>query len=324
MDNTLYLSDNLNVLREGIPKASVDLVYLDPPFKSNRNYNITCSGKAAKAEAQAFTDNWSWDDITNESYNDLLKTAPRKVSQCIRALHQILGKCDMLAYITMMTPRLVELHRVLKPSGSIYLHCDHNASHYLKLVMDVIFGRGNFQNEIIWGYRTGGATKKRWSKKHDVILFYSRSAKFNFNCEKDRIYYEKPFFTNQQDENGKYYADVLPVDWWIIPAVINVSSERIGYPTQKPVALLERIIKASSNNGDVILDPFCGCGTTLVTAESMHRRWIGIDIETKAIEFTIKRLYETFGKKVKFNSFGKNNSSQSTLGLKTAFPVSSN
>jgi len=151
-------------------------------------------------------------------------------------------------------------------------------------MLDEIFGEENFQNEIIWAYRTGGATKRRWSRKHDSIYFYTKTNKYTFNLTKERIYYDKPFFSPQQDEQGRWYADVLPIDVWEIPAVINVSKERVGYPTQKPEALLEKIIKASSNKDDVVLDAFCGCGTTIAVAQRLGRKWIGIDISPTAIK----------------------------------------
>lgn len=213
------------------------------------------------------------------------------------------GKCDKIFglswdclndYLNWIRPILYELHRVLKNTGSIYLHCDPTASHYLKIIMDNIFGVENFQNEIVWCYRSGGATKKRFSRKHDVLLFYAKDVnKCRYNCIKERVYYEKPFFNPEQDEQGRYYADVLPVDWWTdVQPVLNLSKERTEYPTQKPLALLERIIKASSNRGDVVLDPFCGSGTTIVSAQKLGRQWIGIDINHECRKIIIRRLEE--------------------------------
>lgn len=284
-ENTIYCGDNLEVLKDfpGGEDGEVDLIYIDPPFFSGRNYDILFKDPEAvklygkikggnKGESIAFTD----------MFDNKLKN-----------------------YLEYMRKRIKALYRVLKPTGSFYLHCDWHASHYLKIECDKIFGgwdeddekkainenkkeeynwaciekgrKNNFQNEIIWCYRTGGATKKRFSRKHDIIFFYSKTKNYNFNSIKDRIYYDKAFFNPKIDENGKYYADVLPVDFWEIPAVINVSKERCGYPTQKPEKLLEKIIKASSNEGDIVLDAFCGCGTTLEVAKRLKRKFIGID-----------------------------------------------
>ncbi|MDP8239858.1 MAG: site-specific DNA-methyltransferase [Candidatus Hatepunaea meridiana] len=251
--NKLFCGDNLDFLVE-MERESVDLIYVDPPFFSNRNYEITWGDEA---EITSFKDKWE-------------------------------GGVNV--YVDWMKQRVMELHRVLKPTGSFYLHCDWHAGHYLKVMCDEVFGQSNFQNENIWCYRTGGASKKRWSRKHDSIYFYTKSGNYSFKPIKERIYYKKPFFTDKKDDQGRYYADVLPVDWWEIKAVINVSKERINYPTQKPEALLERIIKASSNEGDLILDAFCGCGTSLAVAQKLRRRWIGIDVLPSAIAFTIKRL----------------------------------
>ena len=182
------------------------------------------------------------------------------------------------------------MHRVLKPTGSLYLHCDPTASHYLKIVLDTVFGKDAFRNEIIWGYRTGGASKKHWSRKHDTILFYAKP-KYKHNAMKERIYYDKKFFTDTVDETGKYYADVYVRDVWEdIKPLINTSKERTGYPTQKPLALLERIITASCVEGGVVLDPFCGGGTACVMAERLGRRWVGMDIEPRAVDLLAKRL----------------------------------
>ena len=193
-----------------------------------------------------------------------------------------------MAYLVFMAPRLAEMQRVLKLTGSLYLHCDVRMSHYLRLLLDAAFGRENFRNEIVWAYRTGGAGKKQFSRKHDVILFYSASKSYTFHPQYERVRYAKPFFNAQQDEQG-YYADVLLRDVWDIPAVINVSKERTGYPTQKPIELLERIIRASSNEGDLVLDPFCGSGTTLVAALALNRRALGVDANADAIEIARDR-----------------------------------
>lgn len=298
-NRTLYFGDNLDILRDKIPDECIDLVYLDPPFNSKKDYNIIFSGKDGKSDAQvtAFEDTWDWTKPeTQMAFEELIGVKSSKteisgkVTDMIIGFEKILGKSGLMAYLTMMTIRLIELRRVLRSTGSIFLHCDPTASHYIKIAMDVIFGEKLFQNEIVWCYRTGGASKQRFSQKHDIILFYSKTNKYKFNSIKERIYYEKPFFDTKQDENGKYYADVLPVDFWEIPAVINMSKERLGYPTQKPEALLERIIKAASNEGDIVLDPFCGCGTTVAVAERFNRQWIGIDITTLATGIIKKRM----------------------------------
>lgn len=239
--NLIYCGDNLEVLAK-FPEKSIDLIYADPPFFSNKNYEIIWGNGA---EMKVYEDRW---------------------------------KGGINVYIEWMKERLWQGYRVLKDTGSMYLHCDWHASHRLRIAMDEIFGEKNFQNEIIWAYRTGGVSKRRFGRKHDTILFYAKGTEHTFNIEKERIYYNKPFFTSNADEQGRYYADVLMRDVWEIPAVINVSKERLGYPTQKPEALLKRIILASSNKGDIVLDPFCGCGTTLVVAHQLGRKWIGIDV----------------------------------------------
>ena len=253
IENKIICGDNLEVLQQ-IPDNSIDLIYIDPPFFSNRHYEeIWHDG----AEVRSFEDRW---------------------------------KGGINQYLNWMESRLRQLHRILKDTGSVYLHCDWHAGHYLKVLMDSIFDNKNFMNEIVWCYRTGGASKEHFSRKHDTIFFYSRSNKKTFNPIKERIYYEKPFFSPKVDDQGRYFADVLPVDWWEIPAVINISKERVGYPTQKPEALLERIINASSNEGDIVLDAFCGCGTTIAVAHKLKRNWIGIDVSPNACRLIQQRL----------------------------------
>jgi DNA modification methylase len=237
-----------------VANESVDLIYLDPPFFSNKNYEIVWGNGY---ELKAYEDRW---------------------------------KGGIENYIAWMEPPLRECHRVLKPTGSLYLHCDWHANAHLRILLDTIFGEMRFLNEIVWCYRTGGATKKRFSRKHDNIFFYSKSGEYTFNSEKERVYYDKPFFCDQKDEQGRYYADVLPVDFWEIPAVINVSKERLGYPTQKPEALLERIIRASSNEGDIVLDPMAGGGTTVAVAQRLKRKWIAIDVSPLACKMMSDRL----------------------------------
>ncbi len=295
--NILYYGDNLEILRKYIPDNSIDLVYLDPPFNSKKDYNILFKengGVESEAQIKAFTDSWHWTQIAQDTYHEIVTKGPLKVGKLIGALYDSIGGNDVMAYLVMMTIRLVELHRVLKPTGSLYLHCDPTASHYLKLVLDQIFGPANFRNEILWTYRTGGASKRHFARKHDTIFFYTKSSKYTFNPQKERIYYEKPFFNPQKDAEGRYYADVFMRDCWEIRAVINVSKERLGYDTQKPLALLERIIQASSNEGDVVLDPFCGCGTAVVAAQKLNRRWIGIDVTHLAINLMRNRLKDSF------------------------------
>ncbi len=297
--NKIYYGDNLEIMKKYIKDDSIDLIYLDPPFNSNKAYNIIYkdpTGKSSEAQVKAFDDTWSWTEDIQSAYNLLITDSSLNpiISSTIKAFYDMVGKTSLMSYIVMMTIRLMEMKRVLKHTGSIYLHCDPTASHYLKIIMDNIFGTENFQNEIVWCYRTGGATKRRFSRKHDVLLFYSKNKDFFFKCNKDREYYDKAFFSPKMDSEGRYYADVLPVDWWIIPAVINVSKERTGYPTQKPEKLLEKIIKASCPKDGIVLDPFCGCATTLTIAEKLNRRWIGIDITYLAINVLKQRFRNEF------------------------------
>lgn len=256
--NKLVCNDNLEELAK-LPKASVDLIYIDPPFFTHKQYEVVWGDEA---EIRSYKDRWE-------------------------------GGVEH--YISWLKPRVQAMYETLKKTGSFYLHCDWHANAHIRIMLDEIFGKENFQNEIIWAYRTGGATKKRWSRKHDTIFFYTKSKKYTFNLSKERIYYKKPFFSPNQDEQGRWYSDVLPVDVWTIPAVINVSKERVGYPTQKPEKLLERIIKASSNKGDVVLDAFCGCGTALAVAQKLGRKWIGIDISPTAIKVIERRLKKGLG-----------------------------
>ncbi len=296
--NVLYYGDNLDILRRYVKDETIDLVYLDPPFKSNQNYNVLFkeqNGSRASAQVEVFKDTWQWDLQSSRYFVEIVESGG-KVSQVMQAFRTFLGECDMLAYLSMMAPRLIELRRVLKPSGSIYLHCDQTASAHLRLLMDAVFDPRNLQNEIIWGYRTGGVSKRRFARKHDTILFYGKSDLPKFSPMKERIYYDKPFFTTEQDDDGRFFADVYIRDVWDdVKPVINVSAERLEYPTQKPEALLERIIEASSNEGDTVLDPFCGCGTTVAVAHRLKRRWIGIDITHLATTLIKHRLQTAFG-----------------------------
>jgi DNA modification methylase len=280
-NSELRIGDNLALLA-ALPDASVDLIYADPPFNSGHAYYTT--GK--RADGPSFQDSWQWDAA---AYAAALVTCPARLADALRAIASVAGESADTAYCTFVAPRLAQCARVLTPQGSLYLHGDTRMSHYLRLLLDALFGRANFRNEIAWAYRTGGAGKRHWSRKHDAILFYSASARYTFHPQYERIRYRKPFFNASRDDQG-YYADVLLRDVWDIPAVINVSAERSGYPTQKPLALLERIVVASSNPGDCVLDPFCGSGTTLLAAHKHGRRWIGFDANAEAIAVARKRL----------------------------------
>jgi site-specific DNA-methyltransferase (adenine-specific) len=303
--NKLYYGDNLDILR-GYPPASVDLIYLDPPFNSNRDYNVIFrdeSGNRSDAQQFAFEDTWHWGPRAEKHFAFLTNTqihrgrVPTGVSTLIDAVRRVWGENQMTAYLVEMTVRLVELHRVLKPTGSLYLHCDPTASHYLKLVLDAIFGATRFQNEIIWWYHDpSGKSVTRFMRKHDVIFFYA-GEKHTFNVDAVRTPYAES--TAQAGRRGtisfgrptKTHAlGRLPEDVWEIPIVNSMAKERVGYPTQKPLALLEKIVLASSNPGDTVLDPFCGCGTALDAAQKHGRRWVGIDITYLAIGVVRRRL----------------------------------
>jgi len=294
--NQLLLGDNLMLLRQ-LYQESVDLIYLDPPYNSKRIYFSTFGGNKKKA----FDDNWSWGPEQVRWLNDI-NDRNKNVWCLLNCLMKTFKRNDGLpAYLVAMTVRLIEMHRVLKSTGSIYLHVDPTASHYLKLVMDQIFGGGNFRNEIIWQYRTGGASKDRWAQKHDVILFYAKSKNMSFNPQRDKCYTRsksrKPGVVNYgagtaeffEDEGGVYNM-VIARDVWDIPYINSQSAERLGYPTQKPLSLLERIIQASSNEGDVVLDPYMGSGTTIEAAAKLGRNWIGMDLNEESLTITKKRI----------------------------------
>jgi site-specific DNA-methyltransferase (adenine-specific) len=367
MHNTLYYGDNLAILRKYIADASVDLIYLDPPFNSNRSYSVLFKnegGAASEAQVQAFDDTWHWGQPAEDTYLALVTQGSSPVANMIAAMRQFIGTNQMMAYLVMMAARLVELHRVLKPTGSLYLHCDPTASHYLKVVLDTIFGVENYRNELIWKRTSAHANvSQKFGVVHDVILFYSASESVTWNQQ--HTPYEPEYvdtFFDQVDESGRRYArrdltasmqrasvgqiytwkgitpppsrcwamakdrmdelerqgrihwpkkaggmprlKLYPEDlpgvpmqdiWTDIKTMHNLSAERLGYPTQKPVALLERIIAASSNEGDIVLDPFCGCGTTIAAAQKLNRRWIGIDITNLAISLQKYRLKDAFG-----------------------------
>jgi DNA modification methylase len=358
--NLLYYGDNLDVMRLHIKDETVDLVYLDPPFNSNTNYNVLFAekdGSKAASQIQAFSDTWTWSQESESVYAEIV-TAGGRVADCLQAFRTFLGECDMLAYLVMMAPRLVELRRVMKPAASIYLHCDPTASHYLKMLMDAVFEPANFQNEIIWKRTSSHNDTMRWAQIHDTILFYAARG-FTWNpvfLAHDPEYVEN--FYRFTDERGRYRLDHIirsasmgprpnlsyeykgyKPEWgwrtvrdklealdrderisWSktgrpylkrylheqdgtpissivadIPPLSGAAAERLGYPTQKPVSLLERIINASSNPGDVVLDPFCGCGTTIAAAQALGRLWIGIDITHLAITLIKQRLKDSFG-----------------------------
>ncbi|CAA9321766.1 MAG: Type III restriction-modification system methylation subunit [uncultured Chloroflexia bacterium] len=366
--NTLFYGDNLNILREHIPAGSIDLVYLDPPFNSSRNYNVLFRDKRGESEAQiaAFEDTWHWGPDAERTYHELVMTATPRVSHTIGSLREIVGQTSpMMAYLVMMAARLVELHRVLKPTGSLYLHCDPTASHYLKIILNTIFDPRNFRNEIIWKRtNTHNDARRKYGDVSDAIFFYTKSGRYTFNVqhtghseeyiktfyrhvdENGRRYrlgdmsspnprpnltydykgYKPPaygrrvsrekmeeldiagrlYFPKKQDGRIqlKRYLDEMtgnPVGtvWDDILPVQAQADERLGYPTQKPLALLERIIQTSSNPGDVILDPFCGCGTTVAAAQKLGRNWIGIDITHLSIALLKNRLEGMFGIKPK-------------------------
>jgi len=339
--NTLYYGDNLKILREYLADDSIDLIYLDPPFNSDRNYNVLFkdeSGADSAAQIRAFDDTWHWDNAAVETYHELISTAAPHIVGMIAAFHDFIGTNQMMAYLVMMTARLIELHRVLKPTGSLYLHCDPSASHYLKVVLDSIFGMTHYRNEITWKRTTNTGSSKSISKHYpsnaDIILFYTKGEEYFFKHARAEYSEKYKARFTKHDERGFYYLDnlktyskerlqqliednrveytsggkpriknylhegegvILDNIWIDIPPLNSQAQERLGYPTQKPVTLLERIIAASSNEGDVVLDPFCGCGTAIHAAQKLKRRWIGIDVTHLAIALQKYRLKDAFG-----------------------------
>ncbi len=305
----LYHGDNLHTLRQYIPDESVDLLYADPPFNSQTDYK------------NAFTDIWCWNAESEAAYAAVQKLH-KPVSILLTAFRQTFGNSHKTAYLTMMTIRFLELHRVLKPAGRFYLHCDPTASHYLKVLLDAIFDEKNYQNEIVWGYKTGGTPQRNtaFARKHDIIHFYTKSGKPDTDVyakpPKQKSYV--PTLPEPHTQSGKRlgvkrdelekYRYVQMRDWWVdtglipeddIRPLFRNNKERLGYPTQKPLKLLVRIITASSREGDIVLDAFCGSGTTLHAAQQLNRRWIGIDSAATAIAITKARLEGTFGIPVK-------------------------
>lgn len=361
--NTLFYGDNLAVLREHVRDDSVDLIYLDPPFNSNATYNIlfrSPEGHNSDAQIEAFEDTWHWNDRAAFAFDAVMRSGNTAAAELLRAMRGFLGENDMMAYLAMMAVRLLELHRVLKPTGSLYLHCDPTASHYLKLLLDGVFGIENYRNEVVWRRTTSHNSARRYGKVADTILFYTKSDSFVWNDIRTE-YSEAQMARYHDDGDGRLYrAENLTADrrnsnsgkfewrgttpppsrgwaysldqleqWWAdgriltrrdgsprmdglkvyleglagqklqsiwidIPRIGNTSQERLGYPTQKPLALLERIIAASSNPGDLVLDPFCGCGTAVHAAQKLGRSWLGIDVTHLAISLIEKRMKDAF------------------------------
>ncbi len=373
--NILYYGDNLDVLRQHVPDESVDLVYLDPPFNSNASYNVLFaeqSGEQSASQIEAFEDAWRWDQAAAAAYEETVEVGGEG-SRAMQAFRTILSTSNMLAYLAMMAPRLAELRRVLKPTGSLYLHCDPTASHYLKLLLDAVFGPENFRNEIIW-QRTAakGSRMNRLPSNHDVILAYARSAASTWHeiavpYEADQLDQKTAEKYSQRDSEGRRYQltsllhpeqghrpnldyEVMGVRrtwrwskdrmeraiaegrvvqtapgriprekryldaqkgrtmgdvWTDISPINSQAAERLGYQTQKPEALLERVIEASSSPSDVVLDPFCGCGTTIAVAQRLKRRWLGIDITALATSLIKTRLRDAFGAAAQFQTVGE-------------------
>jgi site-specific DNA-methyltransferase (adenine-specific) len=371
--NILYYGDNLPILREQIADESVDLIYLDPPFNSSRSYNVLFrdeSGASSDAQITAFDDTWHWGPSAEQAYFDIIQANPGVVDDLLAALRSIIGENQMMAYLVMMAARLVEMHRVLKPKGSLYLHCDPTASHYLKIILDTVFGGMNFRSEIIWKRTSAhGNASKNFGNLTDTILYYSKSSQYTFNqifteysekylknfyrhidasgrryrlsdlrnpSYRPNLIYEykvyKPHpngwavskeIMEKYDKEGRLYFPKnpegriqlinyldkmpgMPVSslWDDIPPISAAAAERLGYPTQKPFALLERIIQASSNPGDIIMDPFCGCGTAIAAAEKLERKWIGIDITYLAINLIENRMKNMYPN-IHFEVIGK-------------------
>ena len=403
-DNCLFYGDNLEVLRRHVKDESVDLVYLDPPFNSNQDYNVLFreqKGHKASAQIRAFEDTWRWDETAAATYHEVVEGGGR-VSEVLQAFRLFLGTNDMLSYLTMMAPRLVELHRAMKPTGSLYLHCDPTASHYLKLLLDAVFGPQHFRSEIVWKRSSAHSDTKQGRRLHghihDVLFFYTKSDEWTWNplytpydasyveshyslvdkstgrrfragdltaakrggdtqyewrvkrplgsgewradlssefesplvgveylgikpykgrywaySRENMTQYEREgrlFYSASGMPNYRRYLDEMPgvplQDFWTDISPINSqAAERLGYPTQKPEALLERIIASSSNPGDVVLDPFCGCGTAIAAAEALDRRWIGIDITHLAIGLIRTRLRDSYGKSLTYTLLGE-------------------
>ena len=365
MTNRLYYGDNLDVLREQVKDESVDLVYLDPPFNSNANYNIlfkSPAGASSDAQIEAFEDTWHWNDKAEDAFDQVARSGNTKAFDLLNAMRGFLGENDMMAYLAMMAIRLIELHRVLKPTGSLYLHCDPVGSHYLKLLLDGVFGPRQFRTEITWkrssAHNDAKQGRRQHGRIHDTLFFYTKGETWTWNAvytDYDQDYLDS-FYRHVEPETGRRYRlgdltgpggaakgnpsyEVMGVTrfwrysqermedlieqgrviqtnpgtvpqykryldemigvpiqdvWTDVPPISAQSKERLGYPTQKPLALLERIIAASSNEGDVVLDPFCGCGTAVHAAQKLGRQWIGIDVTHLAISLIEKRMKAAF------------------------------
>lgn len=310
-ENTLFYGDCLNVLKT-LPANSADLVYLDPPFNSKRDYNTifkSQDGEVSNAQIMAFEDSWSWGEQSQIEYGQLLKHPSGGLlsEKVMPAFWEFLGHSDMMAYLVMMGSRLLEIKRVMKDTATIYLHCDPTASHYLKIVLDAVFNN-RFLNEIVWCYRGAGYPKKDFGKRHDIIFRYAKGREYTFNLDAVRMPYAQATEERFKHKIGNVRKGIdygnqslnpggrCPDDWWEIQPIAPSAKERLGYPTQKPLALLERIIKASSNEGDVVLDPFCGCGTTIHAAQKLGRKWIGIDITHLAVGLIKRRIHAAFPK----------------------------
>lgn len=303
--NALYYGDNLDVLRRHVSDESVDLVYLDPPFNSNADYNVLFSehGEKSAAQIEAFTDTWEWNSDARLAYEEVVE-AGGHVADTMRAFRTMLGSSDMLAYLSMMAPRLIELRDVLKPTGSLYLHCDPTAGAYLKLLLDAVFGPRQFRNEIVWHYRRWTGAARSFLKMHDTIFLYTKTGDYTFNrqftaytegsLKRKKNYHTRikgdDVYVTHVNEQGVGENDV-----WQIQLLNSQAKERLGYPTQKPVELLRKIILASSNEGDIVLDPFAGCGTTIDAAQELGRRWIGIDVTHLSIGLIKHRLVDRYG-----------------------------
>ena len=300
--NHLYYGDNLDVLRREIADGSVDLIYLDPPFNSNASYNILFrapDGAGTAAQVEAFHDSWHWNDAAADAFDQVARSGHPHAFQLLDSLRRFLGENDMLAYLAMMTIRLIELRRVLKPSGSLYLHCDPTAGHYLKLLLDGVFAPRAFRREIVWrsGWVSGFKTRTaNWVRNHDTIFYYVRDPAADWTFNKQYVAHAAGYERRGGGANplGKPIDDVWDDPTLYTPNIKSFSVEKLGYPTQKPVALLERIIAASSRPGDLVLDPFCGCGTAVHAAQKLARRWTGIDVTHLAIALIEKRLHAAF------------------------------
>ena len=318
MNRVLFADDCLDILndRTKLPDDSVDLIYLDPPFNSDSVYNLPFKRRDRSVKpVQAFKDTWEWSDFEDSERLDELRADPRTRSLATivtfaQEVEEVRGRRkrrrSLAAYLLNMSFRLLSMRRILNSNGSIYLHCDPTASHYLKLVMDSIWGKANFRNEIAWCYRGAGYPKKDFGKKHDVILRYSKSNVYVINLDELRMPYAEATVERFKHRIGNVRGDIdygqqtlnrkgrHPDDWWQIQPIAPSARERLGYPTQKPLSLLEYIIKASSHEGALVLDPFCGCGTTAHAAESLDRRWIGIDISKFSTELVRERIVSNF------------------------------